>query len=114
MELFRGLILPFRRSNCYGNNNLGPLPIYEIRNSNEAAEENEKGAALLGYSPQFLAGANWVLASITAGVAGILFIHKTQPAQIALFVVGGLGAALFGNLLQFLRDARRAIFRNDS
>ena len=63
-----------------------------------AAEENEKGAALLGYSPQFLAGANWVLASITAGVAGILFIHKTQPAQIALFVVGGLGAALFGNL----------------
>ena len=63
-----------------------------------AAEENEKGAALLGYSPQFLAGANWVLASVTAGVAGILFIHKTQPAQIALFVVGGLGAALFGNL----------------
>jgi len=63
-----------------------------------AAEENEKGAALLGYSPQFLAGANWVLASITAGIAGILFLHKTQPAQIALFVVGGLGAALFGNL----------------
>ena len=63
-----------------------------------AADENEKGAALLGYSPQFLAGANWVLASVTAGVAGILFLHKTQPAQIALFVVGGLGAALFGNL----------------
>ena len=63
-----------------------------------AADENEKGAALLGYSPQFLAGANWVLASVTAGIAGILFLHKTQPAQIALFVVGGLGAALFGNL----------------
>ncbi len=63
-----------------------------------AADENEKGASLLGYSPQFLAGANWVLASVTAGIAGILFIHKTQPAQIALFVVGGLGAALFGNL----------------
>ena len=66
--------------------------------STRAADENEKGAALLGYSPQFLAGANWVLASITAGAAGILFLHKTQPAQIALFVVGGLGAALFGNL----------------
>ena len=63
-----------------------------------AADENEKGASLLGYSPQFLAGANWVLASVTAGIAGILFLHKTQPAQIALFVVGGLGAALFGNL----------------
>jgi len=63
-----------------------------------AADENEKGAALLGYSPQFLAGANWVLSSITAGIAGILFLHKTQPAMIGLFVVGGLGAALFGNL----------------
>ena len=38
-----------------------------------AADENEKGASLLGYSPQFLAGANWVLASVTAGIAGIIF-----------------------------------------
>ena len=28
-----------------------------------AADENEKGATLLGYSPQLLAGLNWVIAS---------------------------------------------------
>ncbi len=66
--------------------------------STRAADENEKGAALLGYSPQFIAGANWVLASVLAGAAGVLFIHKTQPALFVLFVVPALGAALFGNL----------------
>jgi len=63
-----------------------------------AADENEKGAALLGYSPQFIAGLNWVLAAVLAGIAGILFLHKTQPALFVLFVVPALGAALFGNL----------------
>ncbi len=63
-----------------------------------AADENEKGAALLGYSPQLIAGVNWVLSSVLAGIAGILFIHKTQPALFVLFVVPALGAALFGNL----------------
>lgn len=70
-----------------------------------AADENEKGAALLGYSPQFLAGANWVLASVLAGIAGIVFLHKTQPSLFVLFVVFGLGAALFGNLSSIIGAA---------
>lgn len=63
-----------------------------------AADENEKGASLLGYSPQLLAGANWILSSVLAGIAGIVFLHKTQPSLFVLFVVPALGAALFGNL----------------
>lgn len=63
-----------------------------------AADENEKGAALLGYNPQLLAGANWVLSSMLAGVAGIVFLHRTQPNNFILFVVAALGAALMGNL----------------
>ena len=63
-----------------------------------AADENEKGAALLGYSPQLIAGVNWVLSSVLAGLAGIVFLHKTQPSLYATLVVGALGAALFGKL----------------
>lgn len=63
-----------------------------------AADENEKGAALLGYSPQLLAGMNWVLSAVLAGVAGLVFLHKTQPSQIPLLVVFALAAALMGNL----------------
>jgi len=63
-----------------------------------AADENEKGAALLGYNPQLLALSNWVLASVVAGAAGILFLHRTQPNNFVLFVVPALGAALMGNL----------------
>jgi branched-chain amino acid transport system permease protein len=63
-----------------------------------AADENEKGASLLGYSPQMLAGTNWVLSSVLAGAGGIVFLHKTQPSLFVLFVVPALGAALFGNL----------------
>lgn len=63
-----------------------------------AADENEKGATLLGYNPQLLAGLNWVLSSVLAGIAGILFLHRTQPNQFILFVVAALGAALVGNL----------------
>lgn len=63
-----------------------------------AADENEKGASLLGYSPQLLALANWVIASVLAGVAGIVFLHRTQPSQLLLLIVPALGAALVGNL----------------
>ena len=33
-----------------------------------AAAENEKGAIVLGFSPDFLAGANWVLATVFVGL----------------------------------------------
>ncbi|MEM7094440.1 MAG: ABC transporter permease [Actinomycetota bacterium] len=63
-----------------------------------AADENEKGATLLGYNPQRLAMANWVLSSVLAGIAGIVFLHRTQPNLFLLFVIPALGAALMGNL----------------
>ncbi len=63
-----------------------------------AADENEKGATLLGYSPQLLAGLNWVIASVMAGLAGILYVHRVGPPTFTLFVVAALGAALVGNL----------------
>ena len=63
-----------------------------------AADENEKGATLLGYSPQFLAGLNWVISSVLAGLAGVIFLHKTMPNQLNLYVVSALAAALVGGL----------------
>jgi branched-chain amino acid transport system permease protein len=65
-----------------------------------AAASNEKGAVLLGYSPDRLALANWVIAALTAGLAGILVSPVTgvDPTRFTLFVVPALGAALLGNL----------------
>ncbi|MGI9597922.1 MAG: ABC transporter permease subunit, partial [Acidimicrobiales bacterium] len=65
-----------------------------------AADENEKGAVLLGYSPQRLAGFNWVLSALTAGVAAVFFIQgpSLNQEQWSLFIVPALGAALIGNL----------------
>lgn len=65
-----------------------------------AAAGNEKGAILLGYSPDRLALANWVLSALVAGVAGILASPVTgvDPVRFTLFIVPALGAALLGNL----------------
>lgn len=70
--------------------------------STRAADENEKGAALLGYSPQLIAGWNWVISSLIAGFAGIMFVAFTQPPQMTLFIDSALGAALIGNLTSIL------------
>lgn len=65
-----------------------------------AADENEKGATLLGYSPQRLALLNWILASLLAGAAGLMFvgIDTLTPTNYSLFVIPALVAALLGNL----------------
>jgi branched-chain amino acid transport system permease protein len=65
-----------------------------------ACDENEKGASLLGYSPQLIAGANWVLSAVLAGMTGIIVIGlaSLQVGQFSLYVVPALAAALFGNL----------------
>jgi len=65
-----------------------------------AAASNEKGAVLLGYSPDRLALANWVLSALLAGLAGILVSPVTglDPVRFTLFIVPALGAALLGNL----------------
>jgi len=65
-----------------------------------AADENEKGALLLGYSPQRLALANWVLSAIMAGAAGLLYVSLAtlNPVNYTLFIIPALTAALIGNL----------------
>jgi branched-chain amino acid transport system permease protein len=66
-----------------------------------AAAGNEKGAVLLGYSPERLALANWVIAATTAGLAGILVGSITgalNPVKFTGLIVPALGAALIGGL----------------
>jgi branched-chain amino acid transport system permease protein len=66
-----------------------------------AAAGNEKGAVLLGYSPQTLAAANWVIASVTATLAVIVVgpIQGTiTPIGLTALIVPALAAALIGGL----------------
>ncbi len=66
-----------------------------------AAAGNEKGAVLLGYSPQRLAAVNWVLASVTATLAVIIVgpIQGTiTPVGLTALIVPALAAALVGGL----------------
>ena len=66
-----------------------------------AAAGNEKGAVLLGYSPQWLAALNWVIASVVATVAAIVvgpIQGSLTPIGLSQLVVGALGAALIGGL----------------
>jgi len=68
-----------------------------------AAAENEKGAVLLGYSPGFQAGLNWILASLLAGVGGILVSPLTglTPDGFTLLIIPALAAALVGRFTSF-------------
>ncbi len=68
-----------------------------------AAAENEKGAVLLGFSPDTLAVVNWVTAAMLAGIAGILIAPITVlgPLTYTLFIVPALAAALVGRLTSF-------------
>jgi branched-subunit amino acid ABC-type transport system permease component len=65
------------------------------------ASRNEKGAILLGYSPQSLAARNWVLSSVLAGLAAIIvgpIQGAITPVGLTALVVPALTAALIGNL----------------
>jgi branched-chain amino acid transport system permease protein len=68
-----------------------------------AAADSEKGATLLGYSPDRLAATNWILASVLAGLVGILVAPITQldTTNYTIFVVPALGAALVGGFRSF-------------
>jgi branched-chain amino acid transport system permease protein len=69
-----------------------------------AAAENEKGAMTLGFSPDFLAGTNWVLSTLLAGLLGVLVATvngSIDPITITLLIVPALGAALLGNFTSF-------------
>jgi branched-chain amino acid transport system permease protein len=64
-----------------------------------AAAENEKGAVLRGFSPDTLAGANWVLSTALAAGIGILAASIDQsldPSTITLLVIPAIAAALLG------------------
>ncbi len=67
-----------------------------------AGADNEKGVILLGYSPQFLAACNWVIASILATVTAIVvgpISGSLTPLGLSALVVGALAAALLGRLM---------------
>jgi branched-chain amino acid transport system permease protein len=71
--------------------------------ASRAAAENPTSTALLGWSPDALAAANWVLATTLAGLAGILVspITALNPVTYTLLVVPALAAALVGRLSSF-------------
>ncbi|MEI8051718.1 MAG: ABC transporter permease, partial [Actinomycetes bacterium] len=69
-----------------------------------AASENEKGAIVLGYSPDCLAGVNWVASTVLAGFFGILAAPINQsidPITITLLIVPALAAALLARFNSF-------------
>jgi ABC-type branched-subunit amino acid transport system permease subunit len=68
-----------------------------------AGAENDRGAALIGISATRVAGQNWVIATVLAGVAGILIspITSLDPTSYTLFVVPALAAALLGRFQSF-------------
>jgi branched-chain amino acid transport system permease protein len=64
-----------------------------------AAAENEKGAVLMGFSPDFLAGLSFVVASLIGGLVAILaapMIQLNSGAYTFGFLVPALGASLIG------------------
>jgi ABC-type branched-subunit amino acid transport system permease subunit len=67
------------------------------------AAENEKGAILLGYSPDRQAGLNWVLASTLAGLGGILVapIINLTPTNFTLLIIPALAAVLVARFSSF-------------
>ncbi len=69
-----------------------------------AAAENEKGAIVLGFSPEFLAGANWVISTLITGLLGIFVatIQKSvDPAVLPALIIPALTAALVGSFTSF-------------
>jgi branched-chain amino acid transport system permease protein len=68
-----------------------------------AASENEIGAMLIGLSPNELALANTLLATLAAGALGVLAasIVQLDPTSLPLQVVPALTAALFARFTSF-------------
>jgi ABC-type branched-subunit amino acid transport system permease subunit len=68
-----------------------------------AGAENDRGAALTGISANRVACQNWVIATVLAGVAGILIVPvaSLDPTSYTLFIVPALAAALVGRFESF-------------
>lgn len=68
-----------------------------------AASESEKGAVLLGFEPDRLGLVTWVIASLIAGLIGILAtpLFELTPLLYTQLLVPALGAALIGRFVSF-------------
>jgi branched-chain amino acid transport system permease protein len=69
-----------------------------------ASSENEKGAVLLGFSPELLAGANWVISTLITGLLGVFASTVTKnvdPGTLPSLIVPALAAALVGSFTSF-------------
>jgi ABC-type branched-subunit amino acid transport system permease subunit len=68
-----------------------------------AAAESEKGAVLVGISPDRIAALNWMIATMLAGAAVILFapITSINPTTTSLLFVPALAAALLARFRSF-------------
>ncbi|HEY2436601.1 MAG TPA: ABC transporter permease, partial [Solirubrobacteraceae bacterium] len=71
--------------------------------STRAAQENEKGASLLGYSPRFVGALNWALGCALAAVAGAVIapIAGLNTGTLPLMILPALAAALLGRFRSF-------------
>jgi branched-chain amino acid transport system permease protein len=65
-----------------------------------AAAESERGAILLGWSPDRLAAVTWVLAAVVGGAVAMVVAPSVglDPVSWTLMVVPGLACALVGRL----------------
>jgi branched-chain amino acid transport system permease protein len=69
-----------------------------------AAAENERGAVVLGFSPDWLAGVNWVLATVITGLLGIFVASINSlidPVSMPALILPALTAALVGGFSSF-------------
>ncbi len=77
-----------------------------------ASAENENGAALIGLSADRIGAGNWIIATVLAGIAGILIapVSTVDPTSYTLFIVPALGVALVARFTSFasLRGGPRA------
>lgn len=85
---------------------LGLWAIYKFTafgRATRATAESERGAMLLGYSPDLIGAANWAAGSALAAVAGVLIapIATLDINTLSLLVVSALAAALVGRFTSF-------------
>src|SRR3954451_23436838 len=68
-----------------------------------ASAENEVGASLVGLSTNRIGLGNWVIATVLAGLAGVLIapVSTVDPSSYTLFIVPALGVALVARFTSF-------------
>jgi branched-subunit amino acid ABC-type transport system permease component len=72
-----------------------------------AVAENEQSAALFGIAPDRIAFTNWIIATMLAGLAGILIspLANLDPTSYTLFVIPALTAAVLAKFTSFPQAA---------